>query len=178
MKMLSAFYSRMDSPLGPIWLAATSAGQLCTVGLGPKQPEDFFAWISQHLPDMNLREDRGELMPAQAQFDEYFAGTRQDFDLPLHVQGTPFQKRVWDQLMQIPYASTVTYGEVARRIGQPKASRAVGAAVGANPLPIVIPCHRVVGANGKLVGYGGGLGNKVILLDIERNYGAPSHRHA
>jgi len=160
-------YAHMDSPLGPIWLAATCTG-LCTIGLGAKQPENFFAWVSRHLPGMALREDHTALTAAVAQLDEYFAGRRRTFDLVLDIRGTTFQNDVWAQLMQVPYGSTTTYGEIAQRIGRPRASRAVGAAIGANPLPIVVPCHRVIGAQGTLIGYGGGLENKTILLDIER----------
>ena len=88
----------------------------------------------------------------------------------IDIHGTSFQRQVWAQLADIPYGSTVTYGQIAQRIGRPNASRAVGAAVGANPLPIVIPCHRVIGSTGALVGYGGGLGNKEALLKIERDH--------
>lgn len=106
---------------------------------------------------------------AFAQLDEYFSGKRQVFELPLNPVGTPFQRKVWDALCGIPYAQTVSYGEIAKRIGNPKASRAVGLANNRNPLSIFIPCHRVIGANGKLVGYGGGLPIKIFLLELERN---------
>jgi methylated-DNA-[protein]-cysteine S-methyltransferase len=101
------------------------------------------------------------------QLDAYFAGERTDFDLPLSPRGTEFQRRVWSALAEIPYAETWSYAELARHIGLPTAFRAVGAANGQNPLPIVIPCHRVVGANGKLVGYGGGMDRKRQLLELE-----------
>jgi methylated-DNA-[protein]-cysteine S-methyltransferase len=97
----------------------------------------------------------------------YFAGELRDFDLPLDLQGTPFQLGVWRALRDIPYGVTISYGELARRIGTPKGSRAVGLANGANPIAIVVPCHRVIGSNGKLTGYGGGLGNKETLLALE-----------
>ena len=103
-----------------------------------------------------------------AQLTEYFEGRRRQFDLPLAPQGTPFQQRVWSALLDIPYGETISYGELASRIGQKSASRAVGLANGSNPLPIVIPCHRVIGANGKLTGYGGGLAIKERLLAHER----------
>jgi methylated-DNA-[protein]-cysteine S-methyltransferase len=105
---------------------------------------------------------------ARGQLEEYFAGTRTAFDLPLHPQGTEFQLTVWDELARIPYAETISYGELARRIGQPQAMRAVGAANGRNPLPIVVPCHRVIGSNGNLTGFGGGLPAKRFLLGWER----------
>jgi len=104
---------------------------------------------------------------ARKQLEEYFAGTRQAFDLPLCPHGTAFQKQVWWELARIPYGTTISYGELARRIGQPAAMRAVGAANGRNPLPIVLPCHRVIGANGSLTGFGGGLPTKRYLLSME-----------
>jgi len=103
-----------------------------------------------------------------SQLDSYFAGGLKQFDLPLAPEGTPFQLKVWQRLCEIPYGETMSYGELARRIGNPNASRAVGLANGANPIPIVIPCHRVIGSNGKLTGYGGGLPIKEKLLALER----------
>lgn len=101
------------------------------------------------------------------QLEEYFAGRRHAFDLPLAPAGTDFQHRVWRALSIIPYGKTISYGELARRIGNPRASRAVGLANGANPLPIIVPCHRVIGANGSLAGFGGGLPIKQALLSLE-----------
>src|ERR1700748_3532286 len=103
---------------------------------------------------------------ARQQLEEYFAGTRQIFDLPLRPLGTPFQCEVWQALAHIPYASTISYGQLAQRIAQPLAVRAVGAANGRNPLPIILPCHRVIGANGSLTGFGGGLPTKRWLLTM------------
>ncbi|MBP2632940.1 MAG: methylated-DNA--protein-cysteine methyltransferase [Firmicutes bacterium] len=105
---------------------------------------------------------------ANRQLQEYFAGKRQVFDLPLAPQGTIFQQKVWQALTEIPFGETRSYGQIAKRIGQPKASRAVGGANNKNPLPIFIPCHRVIGANGKLVGYAGGLEIKKMLLHVEK----------
>src|SRR5690606_32152543 len=102
------------------------------------------------------------------QLDAYFRGTLRTFDLPLAPQGTPFQQTVWEALRHIPYGQTVSYGELARRVGRPAAVRAVGLANGSNPIAIVIPCHRVIGANGTLTGYGGGLPTKQALLALER----------
>jgi methylated-DNA-[protein]-cysteine S-methyltransferase len=102
------------------------------------------------------------------QLNDYFAGRRREFDLPLAPKGTPFQLSVWRELERIPYGTTISYAELARRIGKPSAVRAVGAANGANPIPIIIPCHRVIGANGTLVGYGGGLHIKRSLLALEQ----------
>jgi methylated-DNA-[protein]-cysteine S-methyltransferase len=111
--------------------------------------------------------ESGAVGEAARQLSEYFAGTRTEFDVPVAPEGTEFQCAVWRQLQGIPYGETIAYGELARRVGNPKASRAVGAANGANPIPIVIPCHRVIGANGKLTGFGGGLPVKEALLSLE-----------
>lgn len=110
---------------------------------------------------------RGPVGEALRQLREYFAGKRAEFDLPLAPKGTAFQRSVWRQLQEIPYGETISYGELARRVGNPKASRAVGSANGANPLPIVIPCHRVIAGNGTLGGFGGGLPTKQALLALE-----------
>jgi methylated-DNA-[protein]-cysteine S-methyltransferase len=101
------------------------------------------------------------------QLTEYFDGRRRCFDVPLALVGNAFELRVWDALCEIPYGETVSYGEIARRIGQPDASRAVGLANGRNPIAVIVPCHRVIGANGTLIGYGGGLERKRLLLDLE-----------
>jgi O-6-methylguanine DNA methyltransferase len=111
---------------------------------------------------------RGPVGDAVRQLREYFSGKRTDFNLPLEPQGTAFQRGVWKRLEEIPYGETISYGELAKRVGNPKASRAVGAANGQNPIPIVIPCHRVIGANGKLTGFGGGLPTKEKLLELEK----------
>jgi methylated-DNA-[protein]-cysteine S-methyltransferase len=107
------------------------------------------------------------LTAAATQLEEYFGGRRTEFDLPLAPEGTEFQRRVWTELLRIPYGEITTYGELARRLGDPNGSRAVGLANGRNPLGIVVPCHRVVGAGGGLTGYGGGLPRKRLLLDLE-----------
>src|SRR5258706_9427311 len=101
------------------------------------------------------------------QIDEFFTGKRQDFDLPLKPAGSAFQLSVWDELTRIPFGKTISYGELARRIGKPDAPRAVGLANGKNPISIIVPCHRVIGASGKLTGYGGGIDRKVLLLEHE-----------
>jgi methylated-DNA-[protein]-cysteine S-methyltransferase len=107
------------------------------------------------------------LVRARQQLTEYFAGTRQEFDLPLTIDGDEFRRRVWAELQSIPYGTTVSYGDVAARLGDRRLAQSVGQAVGANPLPIVIPCHRVVGSDGTLVGFGGGLDRKRFLLELE-----------
>ncbi|HMJ21899.1 MAG TPA: methylated-DNA--[protein]-cysteine S-methyltransferase, partial [Terriglobales bacterium] len=115
------------------------------------------------------RHDAVPLTETIRQLQAYFAGELENFNLPLAPEGTPFQKEVWQRLCDISYGQTISYGELARRIGNPKASRAVGLANGSNPIPIVIPCHRVIGSNGKLTGYGGGLPIKEKLLALERH---------
>jgi methylated-DNA-[protein]-cysteine S-methyltransferase len=109
-----------------------------------------------------------ELAAVRGQLEEYFAGERRNFDVRLAPEGTEFQRRVWSELVKIPYGQTISYGELASRVGNPNAARAVGAANGRNPISIIIPCHRVVGSSGRLTGYGGGLPVKVGLLELER----------
>jgi methylated-DNA-[protein]-cysteine S-methyltransferase len=113
------------------------------------------------------REDLAGFAEAIRQLRAYFAGELTEFDLPLAFEGTEFQRRVWQSLRGIPYGETISYGQLATRLGNPKASRAVGLANGSNPIPIIVPCHRVIGSNGSLVGYGGGLENKKVLLALE-----------
>jgi methylated-DNA-[protein]-cysteine S-methyltransferase len=119
-------------------------------------------------PDPHWHDDAEPLRETARQLRAYFAGELEAFDLALAPQGTLFQLAVWNRLCEIPYGETISYGELARRMGKPNASRAVGLANGANPIPIVIPCHRVIGSNGKLTGYGGGLPIKEKLLGLER----------
>jgi methylated-DNA-[protein]-cysteine S-methyltransferase len=157
--MSTTFYTQIESPVGPLLLAADEAGLreiLFVNGRHRAQPEP--SW----------KQDRAPLEKTIRQLHAYFAGELEDFDLPLAPEGTPFQLGVWRRLCDIPYGQTISYGELASRIGNPKASRAVGLANGSNPIPIVIPCHRVIGSNGKLTGYGGGLPIKEKLLALER----------
>ena len=150
----------IDSPVGPLLLAADDDG-LRTI--------EFHAAAHPVRRDPDWREgDHVLLQRAIAQLREYFAGTRRAFDLPLAPRGTDFQRETWRTLATIPYGETISYAELARRVGRPKASRAVGAANGRNPLPIVLPCHRVIGANGSLTGFGGGLPTKEFLLQLEK----------
>ncbi len=157
--MTTTRYTQIESPLGPLLLAADDAGLRHIVFATEKRAV---------RPDAAWREDRKPLQETIRQLRTYFAGELESFDLPLAPEGTPFQLDVWKRLCDIPYGETISYGELARRIGNPNASRAVGLANGANPIPIVIPCHRVIGSNGKLTGYGGGLPIKEKLLALER----------
>ncbi len=131
--------------------------------------EDVVVGIDVHLVEDPEEAEESPLTALVAsQLDEYFAGERKAFDFPMALSGTDFQKSVWKALQAIPYGETQTYGEIARAIGNPKAARAVGMANNRNPISIVVPCHRVIGVGGKLVGYGGGLKMKEGLLDLER----------
>lgn len=153
------FHVSQPSPVGPLLLAASDAG-LCRIGFDEER----------HPPrrDARWREGRHPLIELAArQLDEYFAGSRREFDLLLDPGGTPFQRRVWQALANIRFGQTLSYAELAARIESPRAVRAVGAANGRNPLPIVLPCHRVIGADGSLTGFGGGLPTKRFLLEHE-----------
>ncbi|MDH7451504.1 methylated-DNA--[protein]-cysteine S-methyltransferase [Luteimonas composti] len=149
----------VDSPVGPLFLAADERGLRAIEFRDNRHPvrrgDDWRAGDS-----LLLRR-------ARAQLDEYFAGRRRSFDLPLSPQGTAFQLSVWNALAAIPYGQTLSYAGLAARVGRPSAMRAVGAANGRNPLPIVLPCHRVIGADGSLTGFGGGLPTKQFLLKLE-----------
>lgn len=121
-------------------------------------------------PSGAVLEETPLIAQCMQQLDEYFAGERKAFDLPLCGKGTEFQKKVWAALCEIPYGETRTYGEIAAAVGNPKAARAVGMANNRNPISVIVPCHRVIGSGGKLVGYGGGLDKKKFLLDLEREH--------
>jgi methylated-DNA-[protein]-cysteine S-methyltransferase len=157
--MSSITYTRLETIVGPLLLTADEAG-LRSIGFenGRRPTHAHPSW----------RKDESRLRETIRQLRAYFAGKLEKFDLPLAPEGTPFQLEVWKQLCEIPYGETISYGELARRIGKPNAARAVGLANGSNPIPIVIPCHRVIGSNGKLTGYGGGLPIKEKLLALER----------
>lgn len=152
-------YTIIDSPIGPLMLVGSPAG-LAEIRFMPDGETP--------LPDPGWQHEPGTFQAVIDQLQDYFAGKRQTFDLPLDPQGTPFQRQVWAALLTIPYGETISYAELALRVGKPTAARAVGAANGQNPLPIVIPCHRVIGRSGSLTGYAGGLHIKRLLLDLER----------
>ncbi|WP_042350614.1 methylated-DNA--[protein]-cysteine S-methyltransferase [Bacillus massiliigorillae] len=142
--------------------------------LGVVQEEQAITRIyfqNENIPEDLIEFETDLIKEAGQQIQEYFAGKRKDFTIPLAPNGTPFMQSVWKALIEIPYGETRSYKDVAESIENPKAVRAVGMANNRNPLPIVIPCHRVIGANGKLVGYGGGLDIKILLLDLEKKHG-------
>jgi methylated-DNA-[protein]-cysteine S-methyltransferase len=144
----------MDSPIGELLLAGDEDG-LRRVSMSP------FA------VDAEWTRDDEAFANARQQLEQYFRGDRRDFDLPVQLDGNRFELSVWDALRSIPYGETASYGEIARELGHPDAPRAVGAANGRNPVAIIVPCHRVIGADGSLTGYGGGLERKRFLLDLE-----------
>ncbi|WP_349928793.1 methylated-DNA--[protein]-cysteine S-methyltransferase [Acinetobacter sp. A1-4-2] len=153
-------FMQMASPVGILKLVANDTALVAVV------------WENENPKRLRLAElieqvNHPILLATQKQLTEYFAGTRQQFDLPLDFEGTEFQKKVWQALLTIPFGETRSYRDIAEQIGNVKAVRAVGAANGKNPISIIAPCHRVVGANGKLVGFAGGLDNKEILLKLE-----------
>jgi methylated-DNA-[protein]-cysteine S-methyltransferase len=159
------FFTIFDSPVGELVL--TSNGEAIT---------GLFMEERKNEPQLanEWRRDDEMFREAARQLRAYFAGELTEFDLQMETAGTEFQQRVWAELLKIPYGSTTNYGELARRIGNPNASRAVGAANGQNPISIIIPCHRVIGSNGSLTGYGGGIERKKFLLDLEAGNISPT----
>jgi methylated-DNA-[protein]-cysteine S-methyltransferase len=152
------YYCYLNSPIGDLLLAGDDDG-LSLIGFpqGKMRHDPEPDWIFNEKP----------FAAARQQLEEYFAGNRKEFDLPLHLSGTDFQVQVLEELQRIPYGETTSYGDIAKRIGRPKAMRAVGAANGRNPIPIIVPCHRVIGSSGDLTGFGGGLDTKEALLRLE-----------
>lgn len=148
---------QLETPFGPAWAAFDGRGALKAFGFGAGGP----------FPSWNYA-DSGESPAFARQMDEFFAGTRRSFDFPLAPEGTGFQKLVWAELVKIPFGETISYRELASRIGNPAACRAVGRANATNPVAVIVPCHRVIGANGKLTGYAGGIELKEKLIAWER----------
>jgi len=169
-----AFYTTIESPVGPLFLGGSAAGIHRLVFLEPDESrlrtvytlDGSIAALERDAGEPATRDEEAA-SPAVLQLREYFEGSRTAFDLPLAARGTGFQLQVWEALTRIPAGETRSYGEVASMVGAPSASRAVGMASGRNPIAIVVPCHRVVGANGTLTGYGGGLQRKRWLLEHE-----------
>jgi O-6-methylguanine DNA methyltransferase len=162
------YWAAMKSRIGTIRVATTQRG-VCKITLGRETAQEFLRWLARHIGQAPQRPDWSGLAAfALDQIAEYLAGRRREFDLPLDVRGTDFQRRMWAAVAAIPYGQTRTYADIARVLGQPRAVRAVGAANGANPLPLIVPCHRVIGSDGSLTGYGGGLDVKRKLLEMEQ----------
>ena len=160
------YFDTLASPVGELRLVADDRGLRRVCFEHDRHPQAC---------DAGGMRNPARLQRARRQLEEYFAGTRHTFDLELHVVGTSFQLQVWKALRGIPYGETLSYAGLAERIGQPSACRAVGAANGRNPLPIIVPCHRVIGSNGTLVGFGGGLDVKQALLALERANAPTTH---
>jgi methylated-DNA-[protein]-cysteine S-methyltransferase len=158
------YYCYTTTPIGDLLLAGDESG-LGLIGFpkGKMRRDPEPDWIFNEKPFVETRR----------QLDEYFAGERKEFDLPLNLSGTDFQVQVLEELQRIPYGETTSYGAIAKRIGRPRAMRAVGAANGRNPIPIIIPCHRVIGSSGDLTGFGGGLDTKAALLRLEAEHSDP-----
>ena len=153
-------YDIVDSPVGDLFLAATERG-LCRISYWPEGMEESLART------YGPRVLRSPLVDVHRELDEYFEGTRREFDLPIDLRVAPFHADVLAELARVPYGRTETYGSLAAKVGRPKAARAVGTVMHHNPIPIVLPCHRIVGANGSLTGYAGGLDVKLRLLQLE-----------
>ena len=147
-------HCRYDSPVGPLWI---------------EEKNGLISRIT-NVPIPGVTGDHPVLMQAVRELTEYFAGTRRTFTVPIGPEGTDFQLKVWAALRDIPYGETRSYGAIAAAVGSPKASRAVGGANHHNPIAVIIPCHRVIGADGSLTGYGGGLDKKEFLLDLEQRF--------
>lgn len=164
------FYKEITSPIGPLVLVATSKG-LCRVTFGTmaQNQEGLQEWAARWFGGQTqLQEHASSLAPVVEQLEEYFRGERLSFDGELDLKGTEFQKKVWTALLSVPYGETASYKHIAEAIQSPKAVRAVGGANNKNPVPVIIPCHRIIGASGDLIGYAGGLDIKISLLNLER----------
>ena len=159
-----AIYDEMNSPVGTLIMIASSEGLHAVLWDIDRENSKIEKLIH------NLKRNKNDSIIAKTklQLDEYFQGKRKAFDLPLAANGTDFQKQVWYQLQKIPYAETISYGEQAERVGDRKKARAVGTANGLNPISIIVPCHRVIGSNGHLTGFAGGLDKKAFLLNLEK----------
>lgn len=160
----NATYDEMKSPVGNLTIITTEKGLHAVLWDGDRTHPS----CEKIITHLRQSKDESIIVQTKKQLSEYFQGKRKIFDLPLVIKGTDFQIQVWQQLLKIPYASTVSYGEQAEKIGDKNKARAVGLANGLNPISIIIPCHRVIGSNGNLVGFGGGLDKKAYLLKLER----------
>lgn len=168
--MQKIYFSTYDSKVGLLKIASTPEG-VCRIGLPGESTGDCRLWLEKNFPEHEVIQSRGENSYVLQQLKEYFEGKRKKFDVKLNLLGTPFQKKVWKALMDIGYGKTLSYKDLAVKIGKPTAFRAVGNANAQNPVPIIIPCHRVIKADGKLGGYGGGLTLKKQLIEHELRYG-------
>ena len=159
------YWGTMDFNGDAIYIAATEKG-ICYIG----SPEEDFEDLVKRYPDADFVKDAEVLKSYIEELAEYLGGKRTEFSLPVDVKGTPFQEAIWAALKEIPYGATSTYSDIAEKIGKPAAVRAVGTAIGANPVLITVPCHRVIGKNGAITGYRGGIAMKQQLLELEKVY--------
>lgn len=163
----TVYWTLLNHSQWNMYIAATTAG-LCYIGTPNAPFEELEKWVNKRLPSHMLIEEPDILQPHAVELVDYLKEQRRDFLLPIDLHGTPFQQIVWKALQEIPYGKTVSYSDIAGRIEKPNAVRAVGTAIGANPVLIIVPCHRVIGKNGKLGGFRAGLEMKVQLLELER----------
>jgi methylated-DNA-[protein]-cysteine S-methyltransferase len=175
---LTKIYWSTYNYLGHTFILASTDKGVCRVQFPHEGMETLRHWTARHFPGALLTEDRERFTETVRQLDEYFHGKRERFSLPLDMRGTAFQIAVWRELSRIPYGQVRSYGEIAKEIGSPKAARAVGTASGANPIPILVPCHRVIGSSGTLTGFRGGLKMKELLLEREGIHGYRRSGHA
>ena len=160
------YCTSFESRIGRIYVASTDEG-VCKISVPKESRKDFFEWLKRNFDSEMVIDHRAKNRDVIDQLSRYFNGKLAKFTCPIDLIGTPFQIRVWKELAKIPYGTTITYKHLAKRVSAPKASQAVGRANGANPLPIIIPCHRVLGSNGALVGYSCGVKTKEFLLRLE-----------
>jgi len=163
---MTIFFDFFPSPVGRI-LTACQDDHIVRIILPRETPEKSLLILKEEFPDSGIKKDSGPFTEIFSQFENYFSGSRTSFNLPLLARGTDFQKRVWDAIATVPYGQTASYKELAANIQSIKASRAVGNACNANPLPIVVPCHRIISSSGKIGGFGGGIPMKLKLLRME-----------
>lgn len=164
--MQTLYWTSFRSPIGPVFVASTNKG-VCAVSVPAHTKKDFFKWIGEHFKGYEFVESASKNEQIVDELKKYFGGTVVQFKSKLDPRGTAFQRQVWSELKKIPYGTVITYKELARRVGRPEGYQAVGRANATNPLPIVIPCHRVVGLDDDLVGYGAGIKTKEYLLRLE-----------
>ena len=160
------YCTSFDSRIGRIYVASTAVG-VCKISVPRESRKDFFDWLKDHFDSDTVSDNRAKNKEVIDQLVRYFNGKLAKFTCPIDLMGTPFQIRVWKELVKVPYGSTITYKQLAKRVMTPRASQAVGRANGMNPLPIIVPCHRVLGSGGSLVGYSCGIKTKEFLLRLE-----------
>jgi O-6-methylguanine DNA methyltransferase len=160
------YCTSFDSRIGHIYVASTDQG-VCKISIPRENRRDFFRWLEQQFGAEAVTDNKSRNREMIDQLTRYFNGKLAKFSCPTDLLGTPFQVRVWKELGKVPYGSTMTYGQLAKRVGVPKGFQAVGRAVAANPVPVIVPCHRVLGSDGSLVGYAAGIKTKEFLLRLE-----------